>query len=639
MRVAIDGALSTEVSIAWSVQEDEGTWKKFGKLTLPVQGGQGERPLPIKLPGRGLYRIQLKATSGGATAETSTTLGIVFTPSKPDPASPWASFYIPSPLPFPDDPLGAKANALSHKLLGASWTRLNFWATAYETITIKKVDGKPVVTADMTKWRAYAKALHDEGISIMGEISHCPKELSSRQGDLSQTGDAGEMQNRVKPRDYAEWDQLMEQVAREFKDEIGVWEIWNEVNLKDTYWAGTPEELAELIHHTSAALRRGNPQAKIAGCGFVHDHAYADKMFQLGIGKDLDILTVHYTDNSPQGLAGWLELMKKHKLTIPIWNSEEKSAVPLLNMSSPIERSFKFLHTSIGYPEMGPLVNKDFTPLPSGIIFSVGAHCLGTAKFVSRSDRLPNYDAFFFQRGEERIAALRSRPFSDPFGEGTRVAVTLAAEPLKVGEPVMLTDSYGRSRVLAIKNGQGKATLDSSLIFINGARKLDVLDAAPIKSKSSFYVFEAESGRLSKGWGVSSRDQYFGGKYAEIWTNDEPGEAGYTVEMEIDVPAGGRYEILFSGNTLTRLAPPSSLSAFEWSLDGGAAQSVNKAMTPLTGVQNVSEGLFPLGVTDLKPGKHSFRLKLTGRRATDKYYALWFDAIVLHHVSAESKEK
>jgi hypothetical protein len=308
-------------------------------------------------------------------------------------------------------------------------------------------------------------------------------------------------------------------------------------------------------------------------------------------------------------------------------------------MASPIERSFKFLHMSIGYPEMGPLVNKDFTPLPSGITFSVGAHCLGTAKFAGRSGQVPNYDCFFFQRGEERIAALRANLQANPFGDAAGVAVTLAAEPLKTGEPVTLTNRNGRSRTLAFKDGQVRAMLDSSLMFINGARKLGVLKGTTLQEKPSFYIFEAESGRLSKGWGVSNRDQYFGGKYAEIWTNEEPGEAGYMVEMELNLPAGGRYEILFSGNTLTRLAAPRSLSAFDWSLDNGPAHRVDKPIIPITGIQNIGEGLYPLGTADLEPGKHSFRLKLADRRETDKYYALWFDAIVLRLVRTKSGGK
>ena len=630
-----------EAAVTWSVQETEGSWKNSGQLSIAIQNGKGEKPLPLNLPGRGLYQLTVNAIVTADDEEAlpcNTTVAVVFTPPAPDPASPWASFYIPQGGDFPGDASGAKANALSHRLLGAAWTRLNFWAWSYGTVTVTQVDGKPVVTADWSKWKEYAKELRAQGISIMGEIAQCPSALSSRKGDTSDpSGIMGPLEYRVKPRDYAEWDQLMEKLAADFKDEISVWEIWNEPDFGDGFWHGTPEEFSELIQHTSAALRKGNPNAKIAGCGFVGSQPFADRLFQLGMMDDIDILSVHYTDNAPESLAAWKALLTKYKLTIPIWNSEEKPEVPLLNMSQGIERSFKFLHTNIGYLDYGPLVEQDYTVRPSGVWFSVGAHSLGTAKFVSRSSQVPAYDTFFFQRGEEKIAAFRSQPSTSLFGESAKVSVTMSVEPLSAGQPVTLTDRFGRSRTLAIQDGRARATLDSSMLYVNGARTLEVLQAEVIQAPASYVIFEAEAGRLSSGWQVSGREGFSGGKIAEIYNNAEPGSGGHHVEIEMNLPVGGVFDVHFSGNTLTRLASPRSLSPFEWTVDGGPTHVVDKAITGLPNMPSFGEGLYPLGTVTLNRGRHTFRLKLTGRRdVPENYYALWFDAIVLHQVSSES---
>jgi hypothetical protein len=509
-------------------------------------------------------------------------------------------------------------------------------------VTVKQVDGKPVVTADWSQWKQYAQELRAQGISIMGEIAQCPSALSSHQGDTSGVGDIGPLEYRVKPRDYAEWDQLMEKLAADLKDEIDVWEIWNEPNFQDGFWHGTPEEFAELVHHTSAALRKGNPAAKIAGCGFVGSQPFADKLFQLGMAGDIDILSVHYTDNAPASLDAWFALLKKYNLSIPIWNSEEAPEVPLLNLSQGIERSFKFLHINIdkAYLAAGPLVEKDFTVRPSGVWFSVGAHCLGTAKFASRSSQVPNYDTFFFQRGEEKIAVFRGQSGTSLFGDVKRVIVTMSAEPITAGQSITLTDRYGRSRVLAIKDGRTSATLDSGMLYVNGARTLEILKAEVVPTRASYTIFEAEAGRLSQGWGATNHEEYSGGKIAEIWDNAEPGSGGYTVDLDMNVPISGTYDIFFSGNTLTRMASPRSLSPFEWTIDGGTAHLVDQAIAGLPNMPSFGDGLFPLGTVSLLKGKHTFRLKLTGRRdVPDQVYALWFDAIVLHRITAESGVK
>ena len=642
VRAAVAGA-SEDTTVTWSVQETEGPWKNSGEVKVTVSAGQGEQALPLGLPGRGLYQLSLSASAGGETATVQTTVAVVFTPATPDPASPWGIFFIPTAGVTPDDPNGSKAIALSHRLLGAAWSRFNFWTNAYGTITITQVDGKPVVTADPALWKEYAQALHAQGISLMGEICDCPDQLSSQEGDTTTWGDGGQLQWRVKPANYDEWDQLMEQLGAEFKDEISVWEIWNEADTVGGYWAGTQAELAELIHHSSVALRKGNPAAKIAGCGFTPNGlAYADTMFQLGMGNDIDILTFHYTDNSPQTIDAWAALLKKYSLTIPMWNSEESAEVPLTNLASPIERTFKFLHIafSSGYDASGPLVNVDFTVRPSGMWFSVGAHCIGTGKFISRSSVIPGYDTFFFQRGEEKIAALRGQPFTNFFGQTVLPVVTLSVQPLAVDQPVTLTDRYGRSRTLTIKDGQTTATIDSNLMYINGARALEILKAEVLTSTTSYSIFEAESGRISSGWQFSSKDGYSGGKIDEIWAATDPGAAGYTADVDMDVPEDGTYEVIFSGNSLTREAPPRSVSPFEWSTDSERKVQVDHALPMMPGTGNIGDGLYQLGVASLRKGTHTFHLKLTGRRdIPDTYYALWFDAVILHKIADRSGVK
>jgi hypothetical protein len=116
----------------------------------------------------------------------------------------------------------------------------------------------------------------------------------------------------------------------------------------------------------------------------------------------------------------------------------------------------------------------------------------------------------------------------------------------------------------------------------------------------------------------------------DIHAAKDAGEAGHWAQIDFQVPEAGTYEVLFSGNSLARLKPPRSLSPFVWSIDGGKEHAADNALPVRRGVRGAPEGLSTLGTLDLDAGKHTFRLKLTGRRdRPDTRYALWFDAIAL----------
>ncbi|MBI2297909.1 MAG: hypothetical protein HYU66_02970 [Armatimonadetes bacterium] len=633
LRVSVTDAAG-EVRVRWSAEEKEGPWREQGELKIPVRDGRGEAPLGLKFPGRGLFLLAVTARCGDAVAKAETAVAVVFTPPAPDPASPCGIFFTPPAVPHPLYPgREAEAAALSHRLLGAAWSRLNFWAFAFGKITIAQRDGKPYVTGDWAQWKQYAKALHAEGISISGEVAQCPGALSSKPDDHTERGDAGPMCERVKPRDYAEWDSLMENLARDFADEIEYWEIWNEANLRDTYWSGTPEELVELVHHTAAALRRGNPRAKIMGCGFVHDRAYADDVLKLGLGRDLDILSVHYTDDRPGDATAWRALLRQHGLDLPIWNTEEVSEVPTNNLAEGVVHSFKFMHIHVGYDPYRLLVNPDFTCRPPAVWYSVGAHFLAPARFLAQAELAGGRRVWHFERGDERVAVLRGGTLQTLFA--TRPAeVVFRAEPLRAGEPVTATNRMGRSTPVALRDGEGRVPLDSQVLFLAGARRIEVVSV--VEPPAEGLCAEAEAGTCSAGWARNAHPGYSADRLLEIWSDAEPGPEGHWAEVKLTVPQAGRYEVLFSGNALSRLKPPRSLSPFTWRFDAGEEHVCDQATEMLIDVAGAPEGVSVLGQVELTAGEHTFRLRLTGRRhEPDHHFALWFDALALRPVEPE----
>lgn len=624
VRVAIAGAAGP-VTVEYDVAESAGPWRASGEVALEqLDAGAAEERLPLELPGRGLYHLKLAAEDNQGRAEAETWIAVVFTPDPPDRESPWGIFHAPDGARLVN-PRRGRDLAQSHRLLGASWSRLNFWAFSFGKVTVTEGPA-PTVTAEVALWKQLARALRDEGIFIMGEIAQCPRELSSRPDEDEVVGDAGPVYNRVRPADYALWDQLMERLASDFAEEIDVWEIWNEANLTDRYWTGTVEDFAELVRHTSGALRQGNPDAKIAAAGFVGGHDFADQLFELGMGENIDILSVHYTDENPHWIGQWSDLLEKHGLDLPIWNTEERSEIPLRNLAGPIERSFKFIHVLIGYPDFRPLVRKDLTVLPAGIKFSVGAHCIGTAESTGITDDVPGWKTHLFRRGEEMIATFDRAPVAAFFTEVPTVVLEL--EPLAEVLPT-LTDSWGRSRELALQEGRCEVALDSAPLFLNGCRKVEVIGLAS-EAGGPMLAAEAEDGRWSGGWNVSPKEKFSGGATLDIWSDEDPGDEGHWVEVDLAVPADGTYELIFSGNGLSRLTEPRSLSPFRWSIDGGEEHAAVAALPPVEGYAVLGEAPSLLGAVELTEGQHTFRLKLIARRdQPDQHWALWVDAIVL----------
>jgi xylan 1,4-beta-xylosidase len=74
------------------------------------------------------------------------------------------------------------------------------------------------------------------------------------------------------PKDYAKWEELIYRwvrhcVERYGRDEVASWyfETWNEANLPQYYWGGTPEEFFRLHDAAVRGVRRALPEARVGG--------------------------------------------------------------------------------------------------------------------------------------------------------------------------------------------------------------------------------------------------------------------------------------------------------------------------------------------------------------------------------------
>ncbi len=101
------------------------------------------------------------------------------------------------------------------------------------------------------------------------ELSFMPKKLSS---DLNALHPFWYKQNVAPPKDWAKWEQLIENFARHLVERYGInevaqwyFEVWNEPNID--FWAGSPKEATyyELYDRAARAIKRVSPRLRIGG--------------------------------------------------------------------------------------------------------------------------------------------------------------------------------------------------------------------------------------------------------------------------------------------------------------------------------------------------------------------------------------
>jgi xylan 1,4-beta-xylosidase len=74
------------------------------------------------------------------------------------------------------------------------------------------------------------------------------------------------------PRDYDKWRELVFQWVKHCVEEYGAeevntwyWETWNEANIRNGYWRGTPEEFRKLHDYAIDGVKRALPTARVGG--------------------------------------------------------------------------------------------------------------------------------------------------------------------------------------------------------------------------------------------------------------------------------------------------------------------------------------------------------------------------------------
>lgn len=167
----------------------------------------------------------------------------------------------------------------------------------------------------------------ERGVKPYAQIGFMPKALSTHPDPYQHDWRPGFPYNDIytgwayPPKDYAKWGELVYQwvkhcVARYGAAEVEkwYWEVWNESNIANGYWRGTPEEFYKLHDYAVDAVRRALPTARVGGMDaagdggkFMQDfleHCLHGKNYATGqTGTPLDFLSFH-AKGSPSFVDG-----------------------------------------------------------------------------------------------------------------------------------------------------------------------------------------------------------------------------------------------------------------------------------------------------------------------------------------------
>ncbi len=624
--------------VKWSVKERDGPWGASGEVNIAAT-----TPVAVALdpPHRGLFDIHVESILGGDPTRLDRCLAILMPPDPPSGNSPWGVMRVSGAA----SPEMEAANA---RRLGVSWLRYSIWDWGK---VAAEAQPSTAIKLDASSHLPVLGAFRKQRIGIMGTIQMIPREVSSRPDDERRLGDAGSMYVRVKPRDWDEWEALVEQMAVQTRPFIGHWEIGNEPNTAGRYWAGTLEEFAEFFRHTAIGLRRGNPQCVILGSGFTLERdalPFLDGMLERGAGQWLQICTVHSLYGKPATVAEVRAILEKHRLgSLPLWSTEPKHVIPLRNFAQGIAVNTHFYHV-VARAQAGfqSLAQHDLSPTPHGVLYAVGAKLIGDARYAGRllAD-VPDIEAGLFQRGGEAIGVF----LADEAVPG--IKLTLRATPLDATSPVAVTDGQGRSRRLDLVDSLATIPLTGTF-FVHKAASIAVerVDLPPTTPRDAGLWFEAESGGMTGAFFKRQREGVSGGAVAVLY-----GEPENPSVNRLDVPLRIDQEGIYKVYLKTTWDLPEHLgtlvSPFVWSIDGKESRPSVKD-TPLVwaksnprhlmfgavtaeGVDGELRGpmLHHLGDVRLSKGEHHFILAPTGPRTHDNKLSIEIDAIVLRPVA------
>lgn len=317
------------VLLNWRVEDFWGKTVLSGRRESPP--GRAHEPISCRGLPRGWYRATVTWTHQGREYGNECTFCVLPPPTR-------SADIATSPFGahFALDPTSIKLA----RAVGCRWLRLH--------------------PPNHTKWRVVEPkegewAWRDEpirtacqaGLELVGSLDRCPN-WASIAPEGTPLGGFYTGIGAWLPRNWSQWERYVSETVRRHKDDIRIWEVWNEPNLTD--WLRPregqtrAEAYVEMLRHTYPIVKREDPAATvIGGCvaGAMTEGSsawqFAQDIIEFGALHLMDVFSFHEyitkpVDEGRDPIQTWLprlrEKMRAAGRELPIINSEGGYANP-----------------------------------------------------------------------------------------------------------------------------------------------------------------------------------------------------------------------------------------------------------------------------------------------------------------------
>lgn len=224
-------------------------------------------PTPEGRPGSGITSTPVppSPTPVGATATPARPV----TPTPGQPTAPPTPTLRPQTVPVttptasPGDAYGVSLGAVRDAEVmpraiqlagqaGIGWIRFGIWYAI-----VQPQAGAPYRFAE-AGYDAQVRLARASGLQILGILGFATVWNTTAPRTLPPEVDP----TRFPPRDLTAWADYVFQTVSRYRADIRHWEIWNEPDLRG-FWAGTPQQYAELLAVTYQTIKRADPQAQV----------------------------------------------------------------------------------------------------------------------------------------------------------------------------------------------------------------------------------------------------------------------------------------------------------------------------------------------------------------------------------------
>jgi len=131
------------------------------------------------------------------------------------------------------------------------------------------------------------------------------------------------------PANIQDWIDYVQIVTTRYKGKVAYYEMWNEINLKQT-WTGTPAQILSLQQAAYSVIRSNDPNAQLISANLTTSNGLPmfEKLLGLGYANSADIIGYHFyvSPNPPEDIATLASrvssLLALYGVNKPIWNTE-----------------------------------------------------------------------------------------------------------------------------------------------------------------------------------------------------------------------------------------------------------------------------------------------------------------------------